>query len=673
MRSDIFDPVLQGPDVMTFDELQQFGLSPRNIRLVQNIRLSDIFNLIRHLDHYDGSGKKVSMEEKIQDIINDGPVKIKSIRHAYVVLYLQSLVKIENINHHLDHRIKKKSGVDHTIPAGDNDDNDEFDDLNVGGYQQYYDAIKDGRFVDLYHDGHRVPGHLHSYKSCGHYITKSCLDRPEHTALGHPKVIPLVKVPFQCGRISCQTCFSASIQKMAMEITNRMWSYALFKKSKLHANRRERIFNHIVVSIPSSDWPLLNHPSGVRKLREKMIRMLEDVGITGGIQITHLWRFIRNLESGYFSPHVHVIGLGWIDALKVKANYDNTKYIIKKLSDFRTHGDLFNVSRYLLSHSSVQEKKHTVRYFGEAHNTKFRSLSLRTKSVSSLDELEGIFSDFKRVDDIDLEILCNGSDDNNIRDYVSDGTLSFDSIDALKKYERDNITYPVHDHDGHVCKENPAKPPSVQSPLLYTGTPEYETSDYYHIIRLKITKSTWNKKTGKYVSKKSERVIILELDPSLADLCPICSAFMRPVVPINDNTEELGRFLGDIDPSTVVLIDDLDEWEYRDYFNMDPRGIFYVTLDGAVEYDDKIPQKSKWYSDLLWEEKYQFMADDALAKAQRTKLMNVGKHLTADERDELLNNYVDLVWDKTIRAINQTNIIIPQTTTSQKITQFSSS
>jgi len=109
----------------------------------------------------------------------------------------------------------------------------------------------------------------------------------------------------------------------------------------------------------------------------------------------------------------------------------------------------------------------------------------------------------------------------------------------------------------------------------------------------------------------------------------------------------------DIPVSTVVLIEEesmFNDWEYVNHFDINPEGIFYVNTEtGSFSYDAKIPVKSLWYDDLTMEEKMQFGCDKRLAEKKQQYLINHGSHIPREEKDELFNDYIDLIYDRLVR------------------------
>jgi len=733
-------------DLVTAKELYDIFDSNITVLDVAGTDFSEVKHVVNGVSWYGSMpGSRITATKKIQDLF-ESYNGARTERQCWIIAFVQALSKLSHINSVGKEEISEyqkfrtSTGVTSFDPVyyakrkifreslapvpNDVDEFDEFDADPITGYQRYYEEIEKGTFVDLVHNGYRLPGHHHSYESCGHFVTKSCKNMSEHHNLGHGDKIPLVKVPNHCRRISCQECYQDSISGIAMGAVKRLWSHALLKKSYLYEtvddvrvypmlkdeenpkkNRRyhylekreERIFSHVVVSIPKSDYHLLESEKGHRKLRDRVNSMLRYLGIHASVNISHLWRFTRGLKSGYYSPHLHIVGLGWIDSNKVKENYNETGYIVKNISTVKEHHDLFNLIRYILSHSAVLENKHSVKYTGEMHNTKHKDYEVRENSISSYRDLDLIFKKYENEDDdmisVEIDVMTQSEGlerTDGIRSFSSRGILSYDSVKTVRSMERSMIKHPHvidEEYDSLIpgntfngsmdslvygrgadndeidisftnSKDNPAKTQSIRynkTDLLYDvihesiprddeiePLPQLETTQY-HIIKFT------------YASKKSVQYLILGFNPNLTGLCPICSERMVRVIPSPTcDIKNAEKYLRKVPESIVLLSSQYEDWvryDYRDPINL---GIFYITkpcddcdIDECVEcgkfgYDDKRePIKSKFFNSLTADERLQYDVDCYLLKAIPQFWDREGHKPDSDEMIGLLNGFLN--------------------------------
>lgn len=147
-----------------------------------------------------------------------------------------------------------------------------------------------------------------------------------------------------CLRACCQKCYEYWASKEAKKATRRIEAY----KSRLKPI-------HVVVSVSSKDRYL-----EYRSMKQQVRKLLKQAGIVGGLMVFHPFRQDHLNQTWYYSPHFHIIALGWIkDTDKI---YNNTGYLIKNLG---IRDNLRATIFYQLSHAGFNEKLHTVTYFGE--------------------------------------------------------------------------------------------------------------------------------------------------------------------------------------------------------------------------------------------------------------------------------------------------------------------
>lgn len=216
-------------------------------------------------------------------------------------------------------------------------------------------------------DGWKLPATLNSYNICGKGFFKIC-----------PFDNFVKKFVYGCNRLGCEVCAKRAGARIARRIERRIWLYCLKIKHDTKG-RRTPLPSHVIEAIePDSPFWKLNKDQQARVL--KKARVL--AGIIGGVDITHLWRFNKLDLTPIYSPHKHLIAIGWIKSdayvkiekeLKIKINY-----IKVRNGTLRSRLDVFSVAYYQLSHASVKGNKHSLKWFG--------ALSYRNESNKTLAE-----------------------------------------------------------------------------------------------------------------------------------------------------------------------------------------------------------------------------------------------------------------------------------------------
>ena len=95
--------------------------------------------------------------------------------------------------------------------------------------------------------------------------------------------------------------------------------------------------------------------------------MLKQVKADSGLIIFHAFRYDKNADSWYYSPHFHCLTFGWIE--NTKELYEKSGYIVKNLGKRDT---IFGTIYYQLSHCAIKKKNHALTYFGECSYSKLK-------------------------------------------------------------------------------------------------------------------------------------------------------------------------------------------------------------------------------------------------------------------------------------------------------------
>lgn len=226
-------------------------------------------------------------------------------------------------------------------------------------------------------------GNGKSLDGCGRWMWRGCLDGEAHqkheisaeqlNLFGAPAERIHVAEAYHasCGRLQCPVCYEKACGKEAAKIAHRIMEF--------RAGRMKPI--HVAVSVPEVQWDLK-----FRKMRKLAYELAMEVGVIGGSIIFHPFRKWNeddqedSLKDGfswkeapacwYISPHFHIIGYGWIHGERVKSVYKRTSWIIKNLGvrnplQGQTIQDAVRATaHYQLSHCGVNERFHTVVWFG---------------------------------------------------------------------------------------------------------------------------------------------------------------------------------------------------------------------------------------------------------------------------------------------------------------------
>jgi len=464
-------------------------------------------------------------------------------------------------------------------------DSNEFGQDTKGGYYVYEKKNQLQSFAKDFVSGIMLPGHVYDGKeSCGKWKIKGCLETDLHFHGGGY----IQKTLQHCNYKGCRKCATNSIQREANAITDRLMTFCNLKRNRkvyLKENR-SRILLHIVVSIPFEEHSIYLTKHGRKKLRTKAIKQLKEFDIDGGVIIDHPYRFSKSLESARFSPHLHLIVTGWLDGLKVKELYDKTNWIVSNVSTIETWKDCYSLSKYLLSHSAVFMKEegkrsaeHSVRYFGECHNKKFKVVDVLKHSITGNEQLDSMLLERKEIEkkNITYKLQKVSYTHSIINEEIKDATNEYfeDFTEgnvlklskSLRRYIKPETDFP---------KDNPAIPQSDPPSMEFL-----QMRFDYGLSQYSIVQSVY---------------VNVIFDTNLDELCPECSLKMQTLAPPNDGwsdqqAEVIADLLVDMPEDISLPIDDVTQFDYLRNTGISLLGIPYFDFDGKLQHDTGIYER----------------------------------------------------------------------------------
>lgn len=189
-----------------------------------------------------------------------------------------------------------------------------------------------------------------------------------------------------CGRFECPECYETWVAHSAKRIEYRLLEYEKWRKRMWSGYQLYP--KHVTVSVPKKDYE--NLVLRMSYYRKRIMSMLKMVGVHGGVLIYHPYRWrcwkcgserkmgkktCSKCEGGvfgqYFSPHFHILGVGWVMGDIVKKVFSDTGYIIKNINSGRR--SIFRTAQYQLSHCAKKEGGRAFTWFGTLSYKKFKA------------------------------------------------------------------------------------------------------------------------------------------------------------------------------------------------------------------------------------------------------------------------------------------------------------
>jgi len=423
-----------------------------------------------------------------------------------------------------------------------------------------------------------LPAHAYNgKKSCGGFQFKACLDHDRHVG----GCVYCRKIEFHCGSMGCNTCFEHTIKARARAISDRLTAFANLKKNRkiyLKTNR-VRVLSHVLVSPPKEEHYKFKTREGRKELRETQRKILTKMGldVDGGVTVAHGYRFTDDLQSAFLSPHYHNIITGWIDGDIAKEIHDKTDWIVKQISNFDNDKHCYNVVKYLLSHTGVflkeplvRSSEHSITYFGECQNRKFKVANVLKFSDTGYDQLNKVFQEriTKTIKGKEYHLTSVSSDY-----YQIDGSIK-KSVGHFEQYQNKSADELNRIYSKYIT------PKKQEIPIR--DKPAITQSEPFELLQMRLD---YSDSKGGIVQSEYLNIVF---NQNLTNLCPECTLNMRAIVPNESfkyHKQDFEMIWNQLDDDgTPLKVDSLHGFKEMTFHDM-AKGLPYVTEKGIWEND----------------------------------------------------------------------------------------
>jgi len=229
---------------------------------------------------------------------------------------------------------------------------DEFsDDFSTKRSEIFEKMHESSNWFYIENHGWHLPATKEPHDWCGSWTWKGCLNTSGHNKTECKNKVFIKTFQKSCYRADCSTCWKKWLARESNKATKRIEQYE--DQSKRHVK-------HIVISVPK--WLYGKDKKELSKIARTI---LKEVNAEGGCMVYHPFRYRKEEKYWYYSPHFHVLGFGWIEA--VAETYFKYGWIVKNLG---TRDSTFATLYYQLSHAGIRKHNHVLTWFGELSYSK---------------------------------------------------------------------------------------------------------------------------------------------------------------------------------------------------------------------------------------------------------------------------------------------------------------
>jgi len=445
-------------DIITAGELSELFDSHLHVSQFAAEEINTVYQVVRSVSWYNDAGEPVTWWQRIAEVIGSDRNRVYTVRQAWIFLYVQARTKLDFINQGLgdagprtdyeqyiadyerlrfplsieDKQIMRRTyreslvipskPVKESLPLRSESvvEDDDIDPSDPVGRERHYAEIDSGNRYQVAEPGYCFPGTGYSYEGCNDWTyIKGCTSDLHQESDQFRGQSYTKRVKYYCGRISCPKCYQNAISRLAVRVSNRVECAIVKHNSVCDESRRAVKPLHVIYSFAKRHYDALSTDDGLKRLEKKMRVHLKECGVIGGVVIYHPFRFNEGVP--YFSPHFHIIALGYLDMDRIVAvnrrtrldPNDKTSGDVIKMVKFK-HGNrnsytindplhVRSLVAYALSHAGIPDKGHSVTYFGSLSYNQLHvrsvlehareSSELLSKGIQSITDYVSYFSD----------------------------------------------------------------------------------------------------------------------------------------------------------------------------------------------------------------------------------------------------------------------------------------
>jgi len=199
-----------------------------------------------------------------------------------------------------------------------------------------------------------LPAQGRSSDYCKKWISYGCGNTKQH-----PSGLHYAKHQQKsCKKAECPLCFQDWINQLAYRSMRRFIEFAKDKPFN---------FRHVILSPPQKVALEMSDKALQKYLKKTLVALnVETCAV-----VYHPFRFLDKKKSmPYASPHFHLIAYGRITNTTIFNK--ETGWFVKNKGDLKNEKGIRNCMAYLLSHTGIKKRKHTIKYLGDISYRKLK-------------------------------------------------------------------------------------------------------------------------------------------------------------------------------------------------------------------------------------------------------------------------------------------------------------
>jgi len=234
-------------------------------------------------------------------------------------------------------------------------------------------------FAFLKRNGYHHPDDDKSH--CGKWVIYGCIDVSNHynnLLTNNTNPVFLKPTMYNCHRLRCSECYAREAYFASVRIARRI---KYFKQTSEYFNSRSILKEtHVIVS------PRVEIQDSYISIRSKVVKLLQDVGVVGGVLIVHHYRCE---DRKYDKDGLHFHCVGYSHRARVRGSEVARQFKKYNFAIVKNKGERRSVQKtvsYLLSHSTLHKDYHSITWFGKLTYSKLSTPGVTVKEMKEYEK-----------------------------------------------------------------------------------------------------------------------------------------------------------------------------------------------------------------------------------------------------------------------------------------------
>ena len=231
---------------------------------------------------------------------------------------------------------------------------------------------------------------------CGKWVVYGCTNVSKHKnnlLTDNPNPVFFKPNQYNCHRLRCAECYERESYFASVRIARRIRYFR--QTNEFYSSADPLMETHVIVS------PRVEIQDTYNSIRSRVVKLLQDVGVVGGVLIVHHFR-CEDKKYDKLGLHFHCVG--YSHRARVRGSEVARQFKKYNFAIVKNKGERRSVQKtvsYLLSHSTVHKKYHSITWFGKLTYSKLHTPEITLKELKEFEKIKCCPICKERLDKLD--------------------------------------------------------------------------------------------------------------------------------------------------------------------------------------------------------------------------------------------------------------------------------